>query len=143
MPGPIPERLPEPPDDTPPGVVGALLDERVEQREYVATLIDLGRRGVVRITTLAQPDRSNRRRMVVTLQQPDAQMAPFERELLSAFFAKSWWRRAQVHLPLDDPGGTQEALKRVDALNWCSGVISRKSRRAPAKAGVTPGSCSG
>lgn len=116
LPGPIPERLAEPPDDTPPGVVGALLDERVDQREYVATLIDLGRRGVVRTTTLAQPDLSNRRRMVVTLLQPDAEMAPYEWELLFAFFARSWWRRAQVHLPLDDPGAMQEALKCVEKL---------------------------
>lgn len=115
LPGPIPLRLTEPPDDTPPGVVGALLDEQVAQREYAATLIDLARRGVVRLTTLARPD-VNSRRLMLTLLQPDAPMAPYERALLSAFFVKSWWKRAKVHLPLDDPAAMREALNEVDHL---------------------------
>ena len=99
--GPIPEYLATPPDDTPPGVVGALLDERVEQRDYVATLFDLGRRGVVRITEEARPEFSSHRRLTVTLLEPGAPLAPFETTLLSALFANSWWREAQVRLPLE------------------------------------------
>lgn len=116
LPGPIPDRLSAPPDDTPPGVVGALLDEQVDERDYVATLIDLGRRGVVRITSRVQPVVSRKQSMVVTLLEPDAPMAPFERALLAMLFAKTWWRHAQVNLPLDDPTGMSEALREVTSL---------------------------
>jgi hypothetical protein len=47
--GPVAAFLPEPPDDTPPGVVGALLDEDVDERDIVATMVDLGRRHILRI----------------------------------------------------------------------------------------------
>lgn len=47
--GPVPEYLEEPPDTLPPGVLGTLLDEKAEMRDVVATIIDLARRGHVRI----------------------------------------------------------------------------------------------
>ncbi|HZJ02508.1 MAG TPA: DUF2207 domain-containing protein, partial [Thermoleophilia bacterium] len=40
----------EPPSDLKPGVAGALVDERVEVREVVATIVDLARRGFLEIT---------------------------------------------------------------------------------------------
>lgn len=43
--GPIPEYITEPPDDTPPGVLGTLIDERADMRDVIATIVDLGRRG--------------------------------------------------------------------------------------------------
>ncbi len=43
--GPVPELLSEPPDRTPPAVVGALVDETVDMRDIISTLIDLARRG--------------------------------------------------------------------------------------------------
>jgi hypothetical protein len=43
--GPIPEYIAEPPDDTPPGVLGTLIDERADMRDVIATIVDLGRRG--------------------------------------------------------------------------------------------------
>ena len=116
LPGPTPDRLATPPDDTPPGVVGALLDEQVDERDFLATLIDLARRDVVRITGVVQPVASNQRPMVLTLLQPDAPLAPFERALLETLFAGTWWRYAQVRLPLDDPTGLRESLLRVAAL---------------------------
>jgi uncharacterized protein (TIGR04222 family) len=39
----------EPPTDLPPGVAGALVDERAEVREVVATIVDLARRGYLEI----------------------------------------------------------------------------------------------
>lgn len=116
QPGLVPERLTAPPYDTPPGVVGALLDEMVDERDYVATLIDLGRRGVVRITSRVQPVVSRKQQMVVTLLEPEASLAPFERELLAMLFAKRWVRDAQMNLPLDDPTGMEETLQRVNNL---------------------------
>ncbi len=43
--GVAPEFLTSPPSDLPPGVVGALVDETVDMRDIMATLIDLARRG--------------------------------------------------------------------------------------------------
>lgn len=41
----VPEYLAEPPSDLSPGVVGALLDERVDVRDVIAVVMDLARRG--------------------------------------------------------------------------------------------------
>lgn len=43
------------PDGLPPGVAGALVDDRVDTSDVVATLIDLARRGYVRIRRLDAP----------------------------------------------------------------------------------------
>lgn len=43
------EFLNAPPDDTPPGVVGTLLDERADLQDIVATVADLAQRGYIRI----------------------------------------------------------------------------------------------
>ncbi len=43
--GPVPEYLTEPPDATPPAVVGALVDETADLRDIISTLVDLARRG--------------------------------------------------------------------------------------------------
>lgn len=45
--GPVPEYLSEPPSNEPPAVVHALLTEKVEVRDIIATLVDLARRGFV------------------------------------------------------------------------------------------------
>jgi uncharacterized protein (TIGR04222 family) len=39
----------EPPSDLPPGVAGALIDERVDVKEVIATIVDLARRGYIEI----------------------------------------------------------------------------------------------
>ncbi len=43
--GPVPTFLTEPPSDLPPAVVGALVDERVDLRDIMSTLLDLAHRG--------------------------------------------------------------------------------------------------
>ncbi len=40
----------EPPSDLSPGLVGALIDERVDTKEVIATIVDLARRGYIEIT---------------------------------------------------------------------------------------------
>lgn len=47
--GPVPEYINEPPDDLPPGIIGTLIDEKAEMRDVVATIVDLGRKGVLQI----------------------------------------------------------------------------------------------
>lgn len=51
--GPVPEFLSEPPSDVPPAVVGTLVDEKVDLRDILSTLIDLGRRGYLVIEETA------------------------------------------------------------------------------------------
>ena len=47
--GPVPEYISAPPDDLPPGIIGTLIDEKAEMRDVVATIVDLGRKGALRI----------------------------------------------------------------------------------------------
>ncbi len=47
--GPVPEYLSEPPDDLPPGILGTLVDEQADMRDIVASIVDLARRGYMRI----------------------------------------------------------------------------------------------
>ena len=51
--GLIAEYLREPPSDLHPGVVGTLIDEHANYHDIVATLVNLGERGVLRIRPLA------------------------------------------------------------------------------------------
>jgi uncharacterized membrane protein len=46
----VADYLPEPPDDSPPGVAGTLVDEKADLQDVVATLIDLARRGYLTMT---------------------------------------------------------------------------------------------
>ncbi|MFQ5943570.1 MAG: DUF2207 domain-containing protein [Anaerolineales bacterium] len=47
--GPVPEFITKPPDDLTPGVLGTLIDEKADMRDVVATIIDLGRKGALKI----------------------------------------------------------------------------------------------
>ena len=92
--GLVADFLPAPPDDTPAGVVGALIDERVHERDLVATLMDLGRLGLVKIHIApgreimferlpgATPTSEIDRRLVAML-FPDPSPAPDERQTVS------------------------------------------------------------
>ena len=48
-PDPTPDLIPQPPDNLPPALVGTLLDEKADLHDILSTLIDLARRGYVRI----------------------------------------------------------------------------------------------
>jgi uncharacterized protein (TIGR04222 family) len=78
--GPVPDILVTPPADLPPAVVGALVDERVDQRDIVATLVDLAQRGILRIDPGKRGDFS----VTLVLEYPDG--SPFERALLETIF---------------------------------------------------------
>jgi hypothetical protein len=47
--GLVPDLISQPPDGLPAGLVGALVDEEVQPRDIAATIMDLDRRGIVRI----------------------------------------------------------------------------------------------
>ena len=51
--GLVAQFLPQPPDDLPAGAVGVLVDEVADERDVVATLVDLARRGVIKLDEVA------------------------------------------------------------------------------------------
>ncbi|NJN99846.1 MAG: DUF2207 domain-containing protein [Anaerolineales bacterium] len=48
-PGVVPEYISEPPSDLPAPIAGALIDEKADLQDIIATITDLGRRGVLRL----------------------------------------------------------------------------------------------
>ena len=69
--------LAEPPSDTPPGVVGTLLDERADLQDILATVLDLARRGYLEIQE-TKDDFLFRR-----TEKSTKGLAPFERRILN------------------------------------------------------------
>lgn len=47
--GPVPDHLSEPPSEQRPGILGSLIDEQADMQDVVATIVDLARRGYLRI----------------------------------------------------------------------------------------------
>ncbi|MBS3784056.1 MAG: DUF2207 domain-containing protein, partial [Anaerolineae bacterium] len=83
------EYLAEPPSDDPPGVVGTLVDEKADMQDIIATLVDLARRGYLKIEEerergffkAANFDFSFRR-----TSKPAGDLLPYELKLLKAVF---------------------------------------------------------
>src|SRR5215216_2659480 len=97
--GPVAEFVPDPPDNLPPGVIGALMDEQVDQRDIVATLVDLGQRGVLRIDRTEGGGIFGRGGdFTLTALQDEPKVARFERELLEALFGSKVKSGEQVSL---------------------------------------------
>ncbi len=87
--GVVADFLPAPPDDLPPGAAGTLLDERADEQDVVATLVDLGHRGVIKIEEAGSEGFlgiGSSHDFQVTLQQEAPTAAPFEEDLLHALF---------------------------------------------------------
>ncbi|HEY8446387.1 MAG TPA: DUF2207 domain-containing protein [Thermomicrobiales bacterium] len=81
--GVVADFLPEPPDDLPPGAAGALVDEIVHERDVVATLVDLARRGVI---SMKESSTGWGTDIDLTLLAPDAPVTKFEKGVLEALF---------------------------------------------------------
>jgi uncharacterized protein (TIGR04222 family) len=80
-----------PPDDLPPGAAGTLLDERAEERDVVATLVDLAHRGVLKLDETRTPSThgfGGGHDFAMTVLQANAKVSPFEAELLRSLFGK-------------------------------------------------------
>ncbi len=71
--------IPEPPDDTPPAVVGVLLDEKAQDRDIVSTFTDLGNRGVLTIA-------DEKGQLHFTLTGDVSKLCPFEQALVRTVF---------------------------------------------------------
>jgi hypothetical protein len=102
--------LPEPPDDSPPGTVGVLVDEYAEERDLVATLIDLSRRGIFRIEDQSDQQRPD---LKLTLLQPNAPMSELEKALTNDLFNSDLTEGKSVQIgqnPLDKPDNVLKGL---------------------------------
>ena len=83
--GLVADILPEPPDDLSPGAAGTLLDEHADHHDVVATLLGLGRNGVVSITE-EREEGARAREFTITLLHPDRVTSPVEHDLLRVLF---------------------------------------------------------
>ena len=93
--------LPTPPDDLPPGAVGALIDEIAHERDIVATLVDLGRRGILKIDEQPKADSARpfgARDFSITLVSPDAEITPFEKTLVKSLFSMNGTQEESIRL---------------------------------------------
>ena len=85
----VADYLPEPPDELPPGVVGALLDETVDMEDIIATLVDLARRKSISITEEKSENWfSNSTDFIYKRERDDVELNSYEEKLLSSIFGK-------------------------------------------------------
>lgn len=87
--GVVAEFIPDPPDDLPAGAAGTLLDERADEQDIVATLVDLGHRGIITIaerTSQGIFGFGASRDFELSLARDNPQVAPFEAALLRSIF---------------------------------------------------------
>jgi len=94
--GQMAEYTAEPPSDLRPGLVGVLLDERVDMRDIIATMIDLARRGIIEMHEVDEPGFlgiGTHRDFVFRLLDTQAQVRPFEAAILHGIFGGGRERR--------------------------------------------------
>ncbi len=77
------EYLIEPPSNLKPALAGALIDERADMKEILATLVDLARRGYIEIEEIEEGWRGRDFRFYRKREDTE-QLEPFEREVLNA-----------------------------------------------------------
>ncbi|HRJ44018.1 MAG TPA: DUF2207 domain-containing protein, partial [Caldilineaceae bacterium] len=84
----VADYLPEPPDDLPPGVAGALLDEQVDMQDIIATLVDLARRKAISITEVKRGSFLTSTDFIYRRERDDVPLSDFEEGLLNGVFGK-------------------------------------------------------
>ncbi|MCX8067761.1 MAG: DUF2207 domain-containing protein [Anaerolineae bacterium] len=87
--------LTEPPSDAPPGVAGALVDEKADLQDILATLVDLARRGYLQIEERAERGWLTASSDFVfrRTDKPDDDLLPYEKVLLSHLLGRKGERR--------------------------------------------------
>ncbi len=83
------EWIPEPPGDLPAGMVGALIDERADSKDVIATLVDLARRGVLAIQEESKPGLfgiGSTQEYTYHLENAGLPMRPYEKLLVDKLF---------------------------------------------------------
>ncbi|MCE5252916.1 MAG: DUF2207 domain-containing protein [Actinomycetia bacterium] len=76
----------EPPSDLSPGLAGALIDEKVDTKEVIATIIDLARRGYLEITDTDKNGPARKTLTIFTRRKPLDDLQGFERKVAEALF---------------------------------------------------------
>jgi uncharacterized protein (TIGR04222 family) len=76
----IPEYITEPPDELPPAMVGALVDEKVDMQDIVSILIDLARRGYLLM------EEQKKTHVFQRTDKQDKDLRPFEKTFLKRLF---------------------------------------------------------
>ncbi len=76
----------EPPSDLSPGIVGALIDERVDTKEVIATIVDLARRGYLEITDTKKDGVFSKPETIFTRKKPLDDLQGFEAKVATALF---------------------------------------------------------
>lgn len=84
--GLVAEYLREPPSDLHPGLVGTLLDEHANSHDVVATLINLGRRGVIEIVAVGGKKTGVPTGYTVILRRRDLPLSKVEQLLVEVLF---------------------------------------------------------
>ncbi len=101
--GPSPEFFPHPPEDLPAGMAGTLIDERTNERDLIATVLDLARRGHLDIEATADGDY-----YLTKLPSPQDNLRPYEQAILRTLF--SMGDSASLSALLSQPDGRFEPL---------------------------------
>src|ERR687885_476637 len=88
--GIVAEFYPRPPEPIPPGMAGTLLDERADMKDILATLVDLARRGYLRIVEIGTDGRAKGAAgfRFVRLRGDDGKLRPYERLLFDRVFGQ-------------------------------------------------------
>ncbi|HIC93813.1 MAG TPA: DUF2207 domain-containing protein, partial [Anaerolineae bacterium] len=87
--GLVADYLAEPPSDLPPGVVGTLLDEEADMQDIIATIVDLARRGAIKMVETKERGFlgiGERRNYTFQLLDPDKAERPYEKTLIEELF---------------------------------------------------------
>jgi uncharacterized membrane protein YgcG len=88
--GMVPEYISEPPSDLPAGVVGVLVDEQADVKDIIASVVDLGRRGVLRMEEEKKEGFlgiGSGRDFVFHLQDDGKATRPYEKTLIKSIFS--------------------------------------------------------
>jgi hypothetical protein len=139
-PSAVPAELDQPPSDLPAGVVGTLVDQQADVQDVLATLLDLGNRGVVRIEEQSGKRLlgSSRDFQITRVAGRSESLRPFEKTVLDAILAgqpsttiSDMKGRFAAHIPLfqqqlyDEAvrgglftGNPERARKRYRTLAW-------------------------
>jgi hypothetical protein len=79
----------EPPSDLSPGLVGALIDEKVDTKEVIATIVDLARRGYLEMTDSKGEDTSSKVGTIFTRLKAWDDLQGFEKQVAESLFDAS------------------------------------------------------
>jgi uncharacterized protein (TIGR04222 family) len=76
----------EPPSNLPPGLAGALIDEKVDTKEVIATIVDLARRGYLEITDTDKKGITGKATTIFTRTKPLDDLTGFEATVARSLF---------------------------------------------------------